>query len=129
MLLKKWAMIAKKSKDFYDSDESTFFHSLYYKSLTLQLSKEDIDAESVKVTLVFLDFINFYLSSTRDKQRQFILYAVQDQQTLIRTKFSPLMSDPKFKEPLTKRIDELRHYLNYEIKDKAIESEESKTTE
>lgn len=32
-VLKKWALIARKSKDFYDSDEAKFIHILFHKCL------------------------------------------------------------------------------------------------
>ena len=40
-LLKKWAMIAKRGKEFYYSDEAQFFHILYHKCFTEILAKDN----------------------------------------------------------------------------------------
>lgn len=109
-------MIAKRGKGFSHSDEANFFHALYYKCFKTIVLKDNCEMGEVKVVLGFLDFINLYLSSTKDKSREFIQLAIHDHQTVIRCKFSPIMKNPLYKDSFKKRWDELRHYLNYEFK-------------
>eukprot|EP00347_Sterkiella_histriomuscorum_P016262 403353867 len=133
LLLKKWAMLAKRGKDFYDNDETKFFQSLYRKCLSEVLtSSQTPTPQQLKISLNFLDFLNFYLSSTQpsDESRQFIIYILQDEQTIVRCKFSRVMREGEnmgflgISDAFQKRIDELKHYINYPIANNEDETQQ-----
>ena len=94
MLLKQWALMAKKGKEYYNSDESLFFHSLVAKCFIQILAKPSPEAIDLKLCLGFLDFLNYYLSSSAASKRRFMMHAVSDYYVLIRLKVSSLINDP-----------------------------------
>ncbi|CDW79687.1 dead helicases superfamily protein [Stylonychia lemnae] len=124
-VLKKWAMIAKRGKDFFQSDEAKFFDCLYQRCFSSILQKhEKVQDYQINIALKFLDFLNLYLSSTQDSQlKQFMLYYLQDQQTIIRCRVSSIMENQQYKDALVKRCEELRHYINYLVAQEIDEDE------
>ncbi len=58
-------MIAKRGKEFYDSDEAKFFHSLIDKCLIKPLQS----SESSNTPALFLRFLSSIISSTPDNKQ------------------------------------------------------------
>jgi len=65
-ILKKWALIAKKGKEFYESDEAKFIHALFHKCLIEPLENKAEDVLTVKLIFEFVDFLTFFLSGEYD---------------------------------------------------------------
>jgi hypothetical protein len=74
-LLKTWALLAKRAKDYYASDECRFFHVLFELCFASQLTKNTPEATLNCVR--YLDLLNITLSSARDERtRRFLVYAI-----------------------------------------------------
>ena len=70
-LLKTWALLAKRAKDYYGSDECRFFHVLFDLCFASQLTKNT--PESTLNCVRYLDLLNITLSSARDERtRRFL---------------------------------------------------------
>ena len=123
--------MAKKGKAFYESNEAKFFHQMFSKCFIEIVNKKDYTKEEVKLCLRYLDLINLYLSSNKEKSRIYTIYALQDYHILIRSKLSYLYSDHLYSETFKKRCDELRHYINHFIEygTDDNENEDKKTQE
>lgn len=81
-LLKTWAVLAKKAKDYYVSDECRTFHLMFDICFAQPLSHQDF-----LLPIKYLDLLNTIMSGVKEERvRRLMRYGIQDKQILTRCK-------------------------------------------
>ena len=77
-LLKQWAMLAKKAKDFFESNECKLLHALFDSCFTKALFSADAKEQNPKIAIRFLDLLNTLLatSTSSDERRTALVYCI-----------------------------------------------------
>ena len=77
-LLRQWALMAKRAKDFYLSSECRLFHELFDSCFTKALFQtNESDISEPELVIRYLDLLNCLLSTSSNQQtRRYLVYCI-----------------------------------------------------